>query len=145
MNFLLLLLFNGLYLLGESSTSTQQTCSIVISEVSNNRGHVMIALYKNASDFPDNPQKALVTRRVAAALGTVTVNIPDLAAGTYAFAIFHDENDNLKLDKGFFGIPKEGFCFSRQAMGTFGPPDFKDAAFEVTDVGSVQRVRMVYW
>ena len=52
----------------------------------------------------------------------------DLPAGTYALALVHDENDNLKIDTGLFGIPTEGFCFSKNAMGLFGPPSFKDAA-----------------
>ncbi len=37
-----------------------------------------------------------------------TITFPDVAAGTYAVACFHDENGNGKLDTGMFGIPTEG-------------------------------------
>ena len=42
----------------------------------------------------------------------------------------HDTNDNKELDSNLFGMPKEGFGFSNDAMGMFGPPDFKKASFE---------------
>jgi len=33
---------------------------------------------------------------------------------------------------GMFGQPKEGYGFSRNASGTFGPPAFADAAYAYT-------------
>ena len=51
--------------------------------------------------------------------------------GTYALKVFHDENDNGKLDTNFVGMPKEAFGFSNDAMGRFGPPDFDAASFEL--------------
>jgi uncharacterized protein (DUF2141 family) len=45
--------------------------------------------------------------------------------------VIHDENDNGKLDSGTFGIPREGFGFGNDAMGTFGPPSFKKASITV--------------
>ena len=43
----------------------------------------------------------------------------------------HDENDNKKLDTNLIGIPKEGFGYSKDAMGRFGPPKFDDAVLTV--------------
>ncbi len=37
------------------------------------------------------------------------------------------------MNQNFLGIPKEGYAFSNNASGTFGPPDFKDAAFKLED------------
>lgn len=54
-----------------------------------------------------------------------------LKAGIYAISIFHDENDNGKLDTNFIGIPTEPYGFSNNAKGMFGPPDFKDCQVEV--------------
>jgi uncharacterized protein (DUF2141 family) len=39
----------------------------------------------------------------------------------------HDSNENGKLDSNFFGVPKEGFGFSNDAMGSCGPPSFAKA------------------
>ncbi len=55
----------------------------------------------------------------------------NLPVGTYAIAIFHDSNNNKKLDKNWVGIPKEGYGFSNNVFGTFGPPSFQEASFKV--------------
>jgi uncharacterized protein (DUF2141 family) len=55
-----------------------------------------------------------------------------LKPGKYAFKYFHDENNNnKKMDTNVIGIPKEGYGFSNNAKGRFGPPDFKDTIFEI--------------
>ena len=46
----------------------------------------------------------------------------------YAIAVYHEVNGNGKLDKNFLGIPTEGYGFSNNARGTFGPPNFNDTA-----------------
>ncbi|WP_317168907.1 DUF2141 domain-containing protein [Lunatibacter salilacus] len=37
-----------------------------------------------------------------------------------------------KLRTNALGIPRDGFGFSNDTMGTFGPPSFEKAAFKVT-------------
>ena len=54
-----------------------------------------------------------------------------LESGMYAVSLFHDENDNGKLDANFMGIPREPYAFSNNAKGFFGPPTFQDCQFEV--------------
>ena len=39
---------------------------------------------------------------------------------------------NEELDTNFIGIPKEGFGFSNDAIGKFGPKDFSEWLFEVS-------------
>lgn len=57
--------------------------------------------------------------------------IIDLPEGTYAIALFVDVNKNLKIDKNFFGIPKEQYGFSNNAMGKLSAPTFEQAMFKV--------------
>ncbi|NTW32529.1 MAG: DUF2141 domain-containing protein [Bacteroidetes bacterium] len=57
------------------------------------------------------------------------IKIENLEPGKYAFKYFHDENKNLNLDTNWVGIPSEGFGFSNNAAGTFGPPPFKKTIF----------------
>ena len=56
------------------------------------------------------------------------VDIPD---GTYALVFFIDTNKNGKFDKNFFGIPKEQYGFSNNAMGRLSAPTFEQVKFEV--------------
>ncbi|MDR2086592.1 MAG: DUF2141 domain-containing protein, partial [Dysgonamonadaceae bacterium] len=55
------------------------------------------------------------------------------AHGDYAVSIFHDENDNYKLDTGMFGIPVEKTGFSNNAKGVMGPPKFKDCVVKIEE------------
>lgn len=55
--------------------------------------------------------------------------ISDLSYGSYAFKYFHDENENEELDVEIL-IPKEGYGFSNNATGTFGPPAIDEMIFD---------------
>ena len=58
--------------------------------------------------------------------------------GTYAIAIYHDENNNHHFDRNFLGLPVEGFGFSNDAPTGLGPPSF--AAARITVGPGVQRI-----
>jgi uncharacterized protein (DUF2141 family) len=126
-------------------TNSIKPLTVEIEGIKNDNGFVLLAIYASADGFPDSSEKALARKRVQAKAGKMSISIENLKPGNYAFAVIHDENDNQKLDTGLFGIPKEGFCFSKQAMGTFGPPDFKDAKFEYGPGKELQKVKISYW
>ncbi len=52
-----------------------------------------------------------------------------LPYGEYAIKLYHDENNNGKLDKNFTGIPKEGYGFSNNPQAFFGPASYEEARF----------------
>ena len=53
-------------------------------------------------------------------------NIP---YGEYAIKVYHDANNDDKLNKNFLGMPTEEYGFSNNARGSFGPPSWDDAKF----------------
>ena len=55
-----------------------------------------------------------------------------LPHGEYAISLFVDSNGNKKIDKNFFGIPKEQYGFSNNVMGRMSAPSFDQAKFMVT-------------
>jgi uncharacterized protein (DUF2141 family) len=57
------------------------------------------------------------------------ITIENLKPGKYASKYFHDQNKNLTLDSNWIGIPTEGYGFSNNAAGTFGPPPFEKTIF----------------
>ena len=87
------------------------------------------------SVFDVHVQRAPVT-------GTVEQKV--YRPGTYAVAIYHDENGNKKFDKNFFGLPTEGFGFSNNPGILFGPPDHDEAAFEVGDTPVTVHIDVTY-
>lgn len=53
----------------------------------------------------------------------------DVPEGQYSVRIFHDENNNRKMDTNFMGIPKEGWAMSNNVKANFGPPNFEKSIF----------------
>lgn len=90
-------------------------------------GTALVALYNRSQGFTKNlPLKNAAVPVKAAQL---TLQFDSLGKGSYAVAIIHDENGNGLLDKNDMGIPVEGYGFSNDARGAFGPPEYKDAKF----------------
>lgn len=106
------------------------TLTVNVTNFENNQGKVMVAIYQGSENFLKKRifSKSAIIRSNSAVV--VFENIPD---GEYAISLFHDENDNNKLDTGWFGIPKEGYGASNDAKGKMGPPKYEDAKFQLTD------------
>lgn len=103
---------------------------IQLSGMKNAKGNVNVALYNSSSSF-NNPQSAYQKYSFTTVSGNMTMTLEDIPKGTYAFGLFHDENSNNEIDKNILSIPKEGFGFSNNAIGSFGPPTFDQSKFEL--------------
>ena len=55
----------------------------------------------------------------------------NLPPGNYAVFLFHDANNNNKMDKNFLGIPKEGYGASKNSLPFAAAPGFKENRFTV--------------
>lgn len=104
--------------------------NVEILNVKNNIGNIYIALYNSKDTFlvRSKMYKGLILQAESNTMKCKFQNIPK---GTYAIALFHDENLNKKLDKNFFRIPKEGYGISNNVKPMFGPPRFDNAKFNV--------------
>src|SRR5215470_9324162 len=93
------------------------------------KGQVICALYSSRDGFPKQNEKAVARVSSAITQKQAVCEFSEIAPGTYAISVFHDENSNGKLDTKFMGIPREGVGASNGAKGHFGPPKFESAAF----------------
>jgi uncharacterized protein (DUF2141 family) len=93
-------------------------------------GHVALALYATAGSFRKRTD-AVASDRIAPQSPTVDWTVEGLQPGTYAVAVYQDLNGNGRLDRPGLGPPSEPYGFSNDARGTFGPPRFDRAAFDV--------------
>jgi uncharacterized protein (DUF2141 family) len=119
----LLFFLSGFLLFSHSVT-------IVVTGLDEVKGQVSIALYNSPDDFPEE-ENVFQGVNVKVKDKTVRYTFTDIPAGIYAIALMHDKNMNEKMDKSLLGIPKEGYAFSNNVFGTFGPPDYEQVAFEV--------------
>lgn len=117
--------------------SAQNTLTVQVAGVSSDAGHIMLAVYDKADGFLKEG-KAMKGIRAKANKGITELQITDLPEGQYALAIYHDENDNEELDTNWLGIPKEPLGFSYGKLKTFGPPRFKECAFQFNSDKQIQ-------
>lgn len=114
---------------------SQNKLTVKITGVKSSEGNISIGVYTSADGFlkPDSLYTGVFAKSES---GTTTAVIEDLPNGSYALAVFHDENANEKLDTNFIGIPKEPLGFSKGKLKTFGPPSFEECVFKVEgDIG----------
>lgn len=107
-------------------------CNEINLEVNNitpNCNVLKIGLYNSKESFSlvDKSHKGVDLKTNHQTLKYTFENIPN---GTYAIALFCDENKNGCLDTNFVGIPKEAYGFSNNPK-VFGKPSFDDAKFEL--------------
>ena len=131
-------LFGGL----ASAAVPAGTLDLSIERVRNHRGVLHICLTREARHFPNCAGDPNAVKRTIPG-ATATLRIADIAPGAYALSIFHDENNNGRLDS-FVGIPREGFGFSRNPVVRFGAPGFRQVRIDLGPGLARQTVRMQY-
>lgn len=128
-----ILLAITLLLLGFSNSNAQEDTfelTVEITGMEVDKGKVFLALYNSEDTFLKSSKTTKGTNAIVKD-GKAIAYFKGLKKGEYAVSLFHDENDNGKMDTKIFGIPKEPYGFSNNAKGFMGPPKFKDAKFTV--------------
>ncbi len=117
-------------LFGSTILLAQSSCELVVKveNIKKVKGSLKIALYDHEDHFLS---KEIASGGKMIESNEISFVFNGLGEGTYAISLFHDENDNDKLDSNFIGIPSEPYAFSNNAKGMFGPPSFEDCKFEV--------------
>lgn len=101
---------------------------IRINGFQNENGTCRFAL-DNSGELYESNDSVFIGKILKIQNYSVVISIDSLAFGEYAIKVFHDENNNGKLDKNFLGIPSEAYGYSNNASGWFGPPSWEDAKF----------------
>lgn len=133
-----------LFLLLTGTGAAQTPMTVRIDGLRNTDGQVMAFLFDNADDFPTKRDRAFRSAKTKVSGASMTVRFDDVPAGTYGVAVYHDENANDKMDRSWYGMPKEGYGASNDATGTFGPPKFKDAQFPFRNAQDTVRITIHY-
>ena len=116
-----------------ATTGHAATLQVTVEKVSNDSQPVRVLLFNSPDTFPDEEQSYKV-QATTATEGTAVVEFPDLAPGSYAIMAYHDENEDNRLNPVLGMWPSEGYGLSLNPL-IVGPPDFQEAAFELSDRG----------
>jgi uncharacterized protein (DUF2141 family) len=115
-----------------------------VTRVRSGNGLIAVTLYADDRSKFLAKRGSLYVGRVAAQAGTTRVCIHVPAPGTYALAVYHDEDGNRKFKRSGLGLPAEGYAFSNNAATVFGLPNFRSVRFAVPRSGFETSVRLKY-
>lgn len=100
------------------------------------KGVVRLALCPPRTGFPDCKAAALRTASAPVERGQARFQLTELPAGSFAVSVFHDENDNGRMDS-FVGIPREGYGISRNPPFRARAPRFDEAEIVLAGHGQI--------
>lgn len=125
-----------------ADTNDKAKLVVKITNLESENGVVEIGLYKDNGKFPTPNQQYKSTRQKISS-NEVKYTFKGLPHGKYALAIYHDENNDEKCNKNFFGVPTEAYCFSRNFRPFLSIPKFKDCAIQLNGDRMIT-IKMVY-
>jgi uncharacterized protein (DUF2141 family) len=98
--------------------------TLIVKNIRNDKGRLAAQLL-NEEEQEIEGRHIYIKDKVAS---TVFRSLPE---GKYAIRIFHDENQNDKMDFNWIGIPKEGYGFSGNPKSHFRSPAIKELLFQI--------------
>lgn len=118
------------YVPGLHGQESQLELTICITNVSPERGQLVIDLYADPESFrKEHPLQRIILPKKEG-LSTYKTSVK-LIPGRYAIATFDDRNMNNTIDRNFIGFPLEGFGFYGHDKLPLKKPCFKTISFEL--------------
>ena len=136
-NFLLFLFLFISNFLCYSQADQQKNLILIVQNINTIEVNIFVAVYDHENDYMRNRFAEAIAEVKSECDLEIELKIP---LGKYAITIFHDVNNDAKLNTNFLGIPKEPYGFSNNPESHFGPPGFKQALFEFREDGQVVEV-----
>ncbi len=95
------------------------------------KGEIGVALWNSKLGYPTHLEHAYEAEWIPVKGGeTVMAAVFDtMPAGEYAISVVHDTNENRKVDRSFFGFPKEGVGFSNDQKVVMSAPRYDKSKF----------------
>jgi uncharacterized protein (DUF2141 family) len=124
------------HLHGESNQPPSEniiSVSVDVSNITQAKGSLRVGFFREGNPFTGPKAKPDVFKVVPITAATTQQAVVGLPAGRYVIAVYHDLNDNGKLDKNMVGYPKEPFGFSKNFRPILSAPSFEDCAIEIKE------------
>ena len=115
---------------------------LIVDNLKTSDGEIEVGVYTPKNKFPDEDDK-FKKYRFKAKKGKIDEMITDIPYGELALAIYHDENNNGKIDKNAIGIPKEPYAFSNNYKPTIKAPNFDNCRFSYNKKSSLVKISLL--
>lgn len=125
-------------------TASETWLNVSVEDVRSSSGLVAFTLYADDRSRFLVKRGSLAVMRVPAQAGTTRACIFLPKAGTYAVAVYHDEDGNQAFNRSGLGFPSEGFGFTNNPATLAGLPNFSSVRLSVPRPGLLTRIRLKY-
>ena len=121
-------------------------CSLIIHVTGfrNTKGALGAELFTSSAGWPEDVDKSYRHDHFPIEGDHATAHFDHLPAGKYAIVVLHDENENKKLDRNIFMVPKEGFGFANNPHVLLAAPPIEKATISVTCPSTTTNVHLIY-
>ncbi len=127
------LAFAGMLISGvaqaEPSPNTS-TISANVGPLRNSKGSLACRLHASADGFPRSGT-GTTSQRVKITGDSAQCVFENVAPGTYAVVVHHDENDNRQCDRNRLGVPLEGYGVSNNRTHALRAPNWQESKFVI--------------
>ncbi len=132
-------------MMSPNANASSGSLTVAINGLKNQKGQICLSLFSQSEGFPGKSDRAVAVQCVQTSEASLGVTFKNLNPGNYAVALFHDVNADGKLNTGLFGIPKEGFGFSRNPRVRTRAPRFDEAALALSSANNNIQIRLKYF
>ena len=129
---------------GCTGTPSATWINVIVEGVRSGSGLVAVTLYADESRKFLAKGGSLFVGRVKAVAGTTRACVFVPQPGTYALAIYHDEDGDQKFDRTGIGFPAEGYGFSNNPSTIAGLPAFRSVRLAIPRAGLASRIHLKY-
>jgi len=138
-----LLLFFLITTSEEIQSRDSVTVYVSVEGFNSSEGICRLLLFKDEKGFPDEPSDAelMLSSKIKNGKTKFAFNV---IPGKYAISILHDKNSNQKMDKTWYGKPKEGFGVSNNPEIGFSPPGFEEATVILNEKNNGVLIKLNY-
>ncbi len=105
--------------------------TIIVEGVADSRGVVGVLVFDSPRGWPQDFSAAFRAQAAPARNPVTELTVSDLPAAEYAVVVLHDVNSNKKLDRNWFGMPKEQWGMSNNPRRVLSAPSFDQARFRL--------------
>lgn len=119
--------------------------TVEIDGLKNKQGQVCASVFASSEGFPSDRDRSLKKQCTKISGTPLPITFENLKAGSYAVAVFHDQNNDGTLNSNVLGIPSEGFGFSRNPEIRTRAAKFSEAAFLVAGPGTDIQIQLKYF
>lgn len=126
-----------------ASQPTGTPLTITVKDLRNHKGQLIFGVFKSSEGFPNKEKNSVYWEVKDASADSVTFTTR-LPPGRYAASVLHDENRSGEMDRGFGGIPLEGYGVTNNPKPKMRAAKFEEATFDLPERGAELTISVQY-